>query len=189
MIPQLVGVLAVSALVALAVSVYVVRTSTGRSTEVGEAVGLIENDNAPAVVAALVSDGHVGPAALDATVLDLARRGWIRHDETDRIFGLPDIPPDATLRPFERVVLGLLFPPGVGERTENEVVQDAELRPEEFAFVWSSFRAAVAAELSALGYTHPDGTLSAEGRRRARELSMLGASPSGGSLASRLLDA
>lgn len=120
-------------------------------------------DDPPAVAAALVSWGTVDADAFSATIIDLARRGWIRiSEETEERALLPDRvdhrftrvepPPDQALLPFERRLLTWFFGRTRSSISRTELTEMSADDPRGAQRFWQGFRTEVKAELTARRY-------------------------------------
>lgn len=103
----------------------------GRDPELGTVIPEYEPPMklTPAVTGAAMTDGDVPARTVTATIIDLARRGYlkIRFGEEKRLFGdkqtftfVKAKPADATLSSFEKILLDGLFAGG-GEQTVEDL--------------------------------------------------------------------
>ncbi|NOZ57490.1 MAG: DUF2207 domain-containing protein, partial [Calditrichaeota bacterium] len=97
----------------------------------------LPSDRPPALVAYLLGKGSLGGAVLTATLLDLARRGWLRIEPREEIRGKlwkrkrvvytfvrQQNPDGDTLRPWEEELLRFLFDEigqGTGQVTDRQI--------------------------------------------------------------------
>lgn len=126
-------------------------------SEVPEYLRELPADYPPAIVGWLMRWGDVKPEDMTATMMDLARRGFLTIRETTREKGLlfkKDVPdvlmePTATttqhLLPYERRVLQLLgkVRDERGKVTSNELREWAEAKPERMQEEFASFESEV----------------------------------------------
>ncbi len=133
-----------------------------RPADIGDYWREVPNDP-PAVGAALLKWRTVDSDAFSATVLDLARRGYLRieryvvdrkllPDRTDHRFiaTSPKVADD--LLPFEQRVLRWLFGSGKTSVTQDELVEKSKADPTAANKFWTSFKSDVQAELDRREY-------------------------------------
>lgn len=118
-------------------------------------------DDPPAVVASLLHWGAHRNEGFSATVLDLARRGYltIREINETRSF-LPDRhdfeltatkPPDDSLKEFEKKALDLVFA-GRSQVLHSEISKNARAHQKEAQSDWTAYKSGVSASLRARRY-------------------------------------
>jgi len=110
----------------------------------------------PAVIGLLTSGYEVPDAAVHATVLDLAHRGWVRLAHSDGELVLVTkaaAAPGDSLRPYEQLVLNHLASRAFGGVTSATVLASSQRRLDRSW--WQRFRASVAEYADSLGLTRP----------------------------------
>jgi uncharacterized membrane protein len=120
-------------------------------------------DDPPAVAVALLNWRRVDSDAFSATVLDLARRGYLQIDEIDvpRLLrkprssyqftstATPDAPP---LKAFERRTMNWMFSKSAAVVTQDELIEQAKANPSRANTFWEGFKKDVVKELDRRDY-------------------------------------
>ena len=120
-------------------------------------------DDPPAVAVALLNWRRVDSDAFSATVLDLARRGYLQIDEIEvpRMLRKPRssyqftttaTPESAPLKAFERRTMTWLFSKNATVVTQDELIEQAKANPSRANTFWEGFKKDVVKELDRRDY-------------------------------------